>query len=230
MIRSKQLISENNEKRKLLTKENENYYDDMLVYIRLKSKASEQESEEILMELLDHLIEGQKDEKTAAHIFGNDPKSYADELIRELPKASLCSRLPFLSYLLINLISIFLLVRGAALLIGSFFKPVDTSVFILKSTLATLYSLLAIASLIWFIFHIVEKSLFKQNSSNWKNNLKDALKAGLGGSLVIGLGIALTYLIPNFGPSFSFGWLSSLASGTLLWIGCFWAKKKFQIF
>ncbi|SFG48961.1 DUF1129 family protein [Sporolactobacillus nakayamae] len=226
MISSKQLILENNEKRKLLTKENEDYYDNMLVYIRLNWKASEQQSEEILMELLDHLIEGQQDGKTAADIFGNDPKGYADELLGELPKETLKTRLPFFSYLIVYLISIFLSVRGIALLIGGFFKPVDTSVFILKSTLVTLYSLVAIAALIWFIFHIVEKSLFKQQSSNWK----DALKAGLAGVISFGLGIALLFLIPNFGPSFSFGWLPSLASGALLWIGCFWAKKKFTIF
>ncbi|MFT8312482.1 MAG: DUF1129 family protein [Sporolactobacillus sp.] len=225
MISSKQLISENNERRKLLTKENEKYYDDMLVYIRLKAKSSDQESEEVLMELLNHLIDGQQDGKTAADIFGDDPKGYADELISELPKAHLRTRLPFLSYLLINLISIFLLVRGAALFIGGFFKPVDATVFIVKSTLITVYWLLAIAFLIWFILHLVENALFKK-VSNWK----DVLKAGLVGIISFGLGTALLYLIPNFGPSFSFGWLPSLVSGAILWLISFWTKKKFNLF
>ncbi|MCO7127100.1 DUF1129 family protein [Sporolactobacillus shoreicorticis] len=225
MIRSKQLIAENNKKRKLLTKENEKYYDDMLIYIRLNWKASEQQSEEILMELLDHLIEGQHDGKTAADIFGDDPKGYADELLGELPRETWKMRLLFFSYLIVNLISIFVGVRGIVLLIVGFFRPVDTSIFIFKSTLVTLYWLLAIALLIWFILHIIEKSIFKQNSSNWKN----ALKAGLAGSLVTGSGFVMTFLVPNFGPSFAFGWLPSLASGVILWLINFWAKKQFNI-
>lgn len=225
MISSKQLISENNEKRKLLNKKNEKYYDDMLVYIRLKAKSSEQQSEEILMELLNHLIEGQRDEKTAEAIFGDDPKGYADELIGELPKEKLINRFPFFSYLLVYLMSIFLMIRGIALLISGFFKHVDTSVFIIKSTLVTVYWLLAIALLIWFILHLVEKSLFTKKRSNWR----DGLKAGLAGALSFGLGIVLLSLIPNFGPSFTFGWLPSLISGALLWLICFWAKKKFNI-
>ena len=60
---AKLLIEENNKKRKLLTKENEAYYDDLLVYIRLQLTLSEQQSEEVLMEMLDHLIEGQMKEK-----------------------------------------------------------------------------------------------------------------------------------------------------------------------
>ena len=37
------------------------------------------------MEMLEHLIEGQYDGKTARDIFGNDPKGYADEIISQLP-------------------------------------------------------------------------------------------------------------------------------------------------
>lgn len=80
------LIEENNRKRKLLTKENEAYYDDLLVYIRLQLILSEQQSEEVLMEMLDHLIEGQNEGKTANDIFGDDPLTFADEVIEQLPR------------------------------------------------------------------------------------------------------------------------------------------------
>lgn len=63
------LIEENNRKRELLTPENEKYYDDMLIYIRLQWRLSEQQSEEVLMEILDHLLHGQEEGKTAKDMF-----------------------------------------------------------------------------------------------------------------------------------------------------------------
>ncbi|SFG48930.1 DUF1129 family protein [Sporolactobacillus nakayamae] len=226
MISLKQLVSNNNEKRKLLTKENENYYDDMLVYIRLKSKASEQESEEILMELLDHLIEGQKDGKTAAHIFGNDPKGYADELISELPKETFRTRLPFFSMLAGTFITWYLLGRGIFFLIAGFFTALETNVYLGTVLIETLYWLTFAFFIIWFILHLIERSLFNKKSTL----LKTMIIGGIVGALGSGIGFALMHFLPNFGPSFPFGWLPSLASGAILWLISFWAKKKFTIF
>ena len=61
-MEAKDLIELNNEKRKLLTTENENTYSDMLIYIRL-AKVPEYHAEELLIEILDHLIEGRQEEK-----------------------------------------------------------------------------------------------------------------------------------------------------------------------
>ncbi|MFK4996838.1 DUF1129 family protein [Bacillus sp. N9] len=85
-MNAKKLIEENNRKRELLTPANEAYYSDMLIYIRLQLTLSERQSEEVLMEMLDHLLDGQQDGKTAKDIFGHDPKAYADEIIEQLPK------------------------------------------------------------------------------------------------------------------------------------------------
>ncbi|WMT20250.1 hypothetical protein [Parageobacillus toebii] len=59
-MNAKDLAVLNNEKRKQLNEHNRNYYEDMLVYIRSHLLLSEQQSEELLMELLDHLLEAQK--------------------------------------------------------------------------------------------------------------------------------------------------------------------------
>ena len=61
-MKAKDLIELNNEKRKLLTTENETAYSDMLIYIRL-AKVPEYHAEELLIEILDHLIEAQQEEK-----------------------------------------------------------------------------------------------------------------------------------------------------------------------
>ena len=63
-MNAEQLAELNFEKRKELTKENLKYYEDMLLYIRLSYDKSEQETEEILSELLDHLLEAQKEGRT----------------------------------------------------------------------------------------------------------------------------------------------------------------------
>jgi DNA-binding ferritin-like protein (Dps family) len=227
MISSKQLISENNEKRKLLTKENEKYYDDILVYIRIKSKASEQESEEILMELLDHLIEGQQDGKKAADIFGDDPKGYADELISELPKETFRTRLPFFGLLAGTFILWALIGRGLFFLIVGFFTTVDTKVYLGTVLTVTLYWLIFGILMIWFIFRCVERSLFTKK----RTFLKQAIIAGIVAALGATPGFILIFFhfLPNFGPSFSFGWLPSLVSGAFLWLITFWAKKKTTI-
>ena len=47
----KQLVKENNEKRKQLTKENETYYEQLLVYIRSSLFREERATEELLYEM-----------------------------------------------------------------------------------------------------------------------------------------------------------------------------------
>ncbi|MCC0758728.1 DUF1048 domain-containing protein [Bacillus sp. BRTN] len=77
----KEMVQLNNEKRKLLTAENEAAYGDMLIYLRLTSVPQKQ-MEELLLEILDHLLEAQEDGKTAHDTFGEDLKAYCDELIK----------------------------------------------------------------------------------------------------------------------------------------------------
>jgi hypothetical protein len=80
--------------------------------------------------------------------------------------------------------------------------------------------------MVWFIFRLIERSLFNKKSTL----LKAMIIAGIVGALGSGLGFVLMHFLPHFGPSFPFGWLPSLASGAILWLLSFWAKKKFTIF
>ncbi len=83
-MNAQDMIELNNKKRELLTPENEVAYSDMLVYLRL-SNVPEQQMEELLLEILDHLIEAQAENKNAYDIFGDNLQSYCDELISALP-------------------------------------------------------------------------------------------------------------------------------------------------
>ena len=72
-MNAQDMIELNNKKRELLTPENEVAYSDMLVYLRL-SNVPEQQVEELLLEILDHLIEAQTENKISLQ-YKNTPLS-----------------------------------------------------------------------------------------------------------------------------------------------------------
>ncbi len=220
-MKAKQLIEENNRKRDRLTKENEKYYSDMLVYIRLQLTLSEQQSEEVLMEMLDHLLEAQNEGKTAKDIFGPNPKQYADEIIENLPKEKKRQALPFISGLILNVISYMLIIRSIVILIGSQFKEISTTVYPLSSIIVLIVILASISFGVWYIFKIIKDSLFLEK----QNNKKDMIKAGIFGSVSMALIIVASKLMPEIGPSFSLSWWASLFCGCVIWTVGYGVKK-----
>jgi uncharacterized membrane-anchored protein len=220
-MKAKQLIEENNRKREQLTPENEKYYGDMLIYIRLQLSLSEQQSEEVLMEMLDHLLDGQLEGKSARDIFGDDPKGYANEIIENLPKEQKREVVPFIMGIVLNLVSWMLMIRGVVIVVISQFKDVDSSVYIFSSLVMFAFILASIGFGVWFIFRTIQHSLFNENASE-KN---DTVKVGIFGAISMGLVIALTKFIPDFGPAFDFPWLASIITGVALWVIVFTLKK-----
>lgn len=222
-MKAKHLIEENNRKREHLTPENEKYYSDMLVYIRLQLTLSEQQSEEVLMEMLDHLLDGQTEGKSARDIFGNDPKQYADEIIQNLPKEKKREVMPFIFGLVLNLVSWMLMIRGVVIPVVSHFKkePVGSSVYLFPTLLTFTLILGSIAFGVWFIFRTIRRSLFSEKASE----KKDMVKVGTFGALSMGLIIAATKFVPEFGPAFQFSWWASLLTGGALWVILFMLKK-----
>lgn len=79
----KEMVALNNERRQQLTKENKAYYEDMLVYLRT-SRIPAIKTEELLLEMLDHLLAAQKEGKRAEDVFGPDPKAYCEEIVETL--------------------------------------------------------------------------------------------------------------------------------------------------
>ena len=70
----KKIIAENNEKRNLLSKDNEEYYTNFLTYVRSSFFKDEYATEEILLEMLDHVLLAQEEGKSAEAVFGKQPK------------------------------------------------------------------------------------------------------------------------------------------------------------
>jgi|SRR5690625_2241609 len=85
-MKVKEIIKLNNERREKLFEENLKDYEDMMTYIRLASSKSEQQTEEILLELLDHALIAQEEGKTIREVFGDDLKAYSQDVIEEIPE------------------------------------------------------------------------------------------------------------------------------------------------
>lgn len=209
-----QLIKENNRKRKLLTKENELYYSDMLVYIRLQLLISEEKTEEILVELLDHLLDGQKDGKTAEEIFGEDPRAYADEIIAQLPLEERKSIVSFLASLAIDLVSWALMIRGIIYFLFSQVREVDTTVHLFKGVGTIFIIAIVVIYGVFYILKMVKESLFQEDPAQ----LTVTLKGGIFGAAAFLFMFISVKLLPDSGPTFDFPWWQSFGLGAILWL------------
>ncbi|MGO1369827.1 DUF1129 family protein [Senegalia sp. (in: firmicutes)] len=196
-MKTKELIKLNNEKREKLTDENLKYYEEVLLYIRTSFRKKEVESEEILAELLDHLLDAQKNGKTAKEIFGASPTEYAKEITEELPTMNLKEKLLFFApsalflfagVLLVN--AIFTPLLNYALNIGEIKDTIYLGSIIVEGLLITLVS----AVFLYLLMKSVRDSNF-----NIKNKVIKFLVYWLFSMLYIALFTLIFYLIPDFG-------------------------------
>lgn len=112
MMDVKQLVKSINERKKMLSKPNLKYYEDILVYIRLASMKDEKAKEEVLMEMLEHLIEAEQNGIEAEDVFGKTPKQLADEIIESLPAEKKSSAIFFMVETIILLVGVYIASTG----------------------------------------------------------------------------------------------------------------------
>ncbi|TYS63479.1 DUF1129 domain-containing protein [Sutcliffiella horikoshii] len=212
MRETKKLIEENNEKRKLLSDDNLGLYEDFLVYIRTDLRVAEREGEELLMELLDHMLEAQHEGRQAKDLFGEDPKAYADEIIESLPSEKKREAIPFITTILCNLLGWGAINVGLVYLVLSQFVDVKDSISL--SSLLTIFLPILFSTILGIkvIFSLVRSTLFQEK----KSSKKAYWKAGLygGGSFAVILLIA--WLIPDFGPRVQIIWWIAMIVGLVL--------------
>lgn len=211
-MNTKELIEMNNEKRKKLTKENEAYYSDILIYLRLKLELSEHSTEEVLMEILDHLLEGQDAGKTATEIFGKDPIAYAETIIDELPKEKKRHITSFLFGIAATIIGPILIIRGLLLGVLSRFTTVDETIPLTMTAIIALCIIGYVVIVISFIFKRIRYSIVAKSST-----VKDSLYAGGVAAIGMGVIILIMFLLPEWGPTVEFSWGISLISGIIIW-------------
>src|SRR5690625_5652672 len=105
-MKAKEIIALNNEKREQLNDENLAYYEDMLMYIRLSSSKSEQQTEEILLELLEHTLAAQHEGRTVKDVFRDDLKAYCQDIIEEIPKETTKKQFKFSLMIILQFLAI----------------------------------------------------------------------------------------------------------------------------
>lgn len=208
------LVKENNKKRSLLTEENETYYTDLLVYIRLQWRLSEQQSEEILMEMLNHLLDGQREGKSAAHIFGENPINFADQLISEIAEEKKRNMFLFITGIGVMLLGWVLVIRGGVLFTFSLFTEVSNKVNLFQAFISACVIILFIIFVISVIFKRLEKNLFKGHSK--KGERKSSYIVGLAAGFGMLIVLLIIKFLPEIGPSFTFSSLPSIIVGVLL--------------
>ncbi|OAT72523.1 DUF1129 family protein [Parageobacillus thermoglucosidasius] len=228
-MNAKDLIALNNEKRKQLNEHNRNYYENMLVYIRSHLMLSEQQSEELLMELLDHLLEAQKHGKSAEDVFGKDAKAYCDELICQLPKEKKRNIYAFIGYLMIRLFALIALATGAVELVAELFTDVDDTVYLGKAFVLFVIDLAIILLVVALVMLSVRKSVFRDVSSIFGNKVKDFLIVSFVFCIVIGMFVLVERLVPEFGYRIEAGGMVRILFGLLVLAVTWMLNKKFRI-
>lgn len=223
-MNAKDLIQLNNEKRKQLNQHNEEYYSKMLIYIRSHLTLSEQQSEELLMELLDHLLEAQNKGKTAEEVFGEDPKEYCDELIRQLPKEKRMSAAFFIGYLIFQLAGWAALVKGGIETIVEFFTDLDHAFYLGTAVIIFLIEAIILLFVVAAIMFWQKRSAFETS-----NKVKDFFIASLVGSIVTLSFILVQRWVPEFGYRIEAGGVVFFILGLMILAVSKWVNKRFRI-
>ncbi|MBO0467884.1 DUF1129 family protein [Enterococcus plantarum] len=87
-MNTEELVEQNNQLRKQLNPENKTYYEEILVYIRVNINKKEKQTEELLLEMLQDILNAQKNGTSAQVFFGKNPKEISDAILAELPNNS----------------------------------------------------------------------------------------------------------------------------------------------
>ena len=228
-MNSKDIIKLNNDMREKLSEENKGIYEDMLVYIRLNGNKSEQQTEEVLYELLEHLLEAQEEGKTARDVFGNDLRKYCDELIEEIPGEKQSIAIVFGAYIVMYFLGILSTFHGlGGFVLYQFFDvgSIDFTFSIGGGITVVIIDLLILSGFIVVIFKWLKNSTFKDKKpKKWVEFLQ------LWGicMIFIGAAVIIPIIMPNFGTEVTIPVLSFAVVGILLFLSAFILNRKFRI-
>ncbi|WP_240335296.1 DUF1129 family protein [Paraliobacillus sediminis] len=197
MMKATELIEENNQKRKQLNEENLFYYEEMLVYLRLSYQKSEQATEEILTELLDHLLTAQDQGRTAEDVFGGNPKQYADEIVGELPKMLTKERFTFINIGILSFLSAGIFATSTINLvlfyffeIGELYRVTHLPSILIEGILSILFAFL----FVWVIVHYLRWTTFKKI-----HKVKEFFILWLLSIITLGMVVVIYLFFPDFG-------------------------------
>lgn len=213
----KKLIQENNERRKLLNDENVIYYENLLVYIRSSFMKDDKATEELLLELLEHLIAAQQDGKSAEEVFGKKPKELADDIIATLPNEKPSKTFVFVLETMLQFLGIYILITGIPFIFS------DTPNTIHIGSISLLVGWLITGFIILLVVLI---KLLKSQAFNGKSNNKKMLWLwGMASGIFIFVGVLLSSWIEPFGSTVTISKYTQVIVGAVFLILSFVLKK-----
>jgi DNA-binding ferritin-like protein (Dps family) len=228
-MNSKDIIQLNNEMREQLSPGNKEIYEDMLVYIRLNSNKSEQQTEELLYELLEHILQGQKIGKTPKDIFGDDLRKYCDEIIDEIPGEVKSTKLIFGSYIIIYYLGVTSTMYGVLgyALYHLFSIGSNTFTFSLGSGIVTIIiELLILYVFLTSVFKWLKNSVLKEKKINkWVEFIQIWLIC----MAFIGIIILIPIIMPSFGTEITIPIVLFAFTGVILFFVAYLLNKKYRI-
>lgn len=217
-MKVKEIIALNNQKRKELTDDNLKHYEDMLTYIRLASNKSEQQTEEILLELLEHTLQAQDENRTVKDVFGDDLKHYCQDLIEEIPSETHKKQISFSLYIIFGFLTMASLTYGVLGFVLSLFfdSGSGTTTFSIGSSIMIVFLNMIIAFLfIAWLLSWMKSSVFKEKKTNkWI----EFFQIWFGFMLSFGLFLIIAYFMPDFGPALTMNTLWFIAIAVVLYI------------
>ncbi|WP_332649290.1 DUF1129 family protein [Lysinibacillus sp. 54212] len=216
-MKIKTLLQENNERRKLLNDENFIYYENLLVYIRSSFMKDDRATEELLLELLEHLIAAQQDGKRAEEVFGKKPKELADDIIATLPNERPSKIIIFVLETILQFLGIYTVITGIPLMFSN--KP--NTIYI--GSISLLVGWLIIGFLIIIVLLM---KLLKSQAFNGKSiNKKILWFWGTASGIFIFIVMLLSIWIEPFGTAVTISKYTQVIVGAVLLILSYVLKK-----
>ncbi|QKS69982.1 DUF1129 family protein [Paenalkalicoccus suaedae] len=196
-----ELAKEIDEGQKELTKENKAYFSDMVIYFRLSFTKSEEEINEVLRDLLDHLLDAQAEGRSARDVFGDNPKQYANEVMGEIPKSLTRYQVMLTGNVVAGFLGVIMLFHATFYSIaGALVEGVSTMRTYYTGTLLTqtIVGLTVLAVALVGIMGYLRWGCFKNVSKK-----KEFLVGGLVAVIPMVIFGLLFYFLPPFGREFS---------------------------
>lgn len=172
-METKEIIKLNAALQDCLTKENEQYYGNFLVYVRiLGTFRDEHQTEELLLEIIEDILEAQKQGLTAEEYFGKNPKEIADDILEQLPKMKVLTA----TKLLLSSYGVYLVFNLLPKLVMAD-KPFDIGTFFLSGIYWQF--------LIFFLLWIIGQSVYHYSNKDFKFLLYLLFGVGFSGGVAL---------------------------------------------
>ncbi|KEK26138.1 DUF1129 family protein [Bacillus gaemokensis] len=166
-MNARDLAKMNIQKSESLTEENKKVYEGMRIHLGF-ANVPELQLEELLLEILNHMLDGQKDEKNAHEIFGPDLEAYCNELIASLPKRNHWQTITNFIFMTSIMFGIYFAFTTGTAFIGSFFIE-DTRVSIIHINLIYIAAALWLAIfMLKIVIRISKREAFTEKQTKYR--------------------------------------------------------------